>query len=257
MQKLISLIACVTMLTGCASSYISTKSTTPFQCESKLESTLAANCVRDNANNRSAGGFNAFPIEGGSLPNVLQVHVRSSQTEYAAIFEIEPKISGSLVTGWISDNNIGPPEKSMNIYTQGCCVSSSPYDDTVKLIKELLPVISSNVRKESYSFVRFNKCILNYDVSGTYPVGTPYDIKYSNIDFSSLNYQGSKVGADSSYFILLNFNNPINYKTDSYEHKVNTILIDAVNNELAQKLFKTFLHFGELCGADKKSIADK
>jgi hypothetical protein len=117
------------------------------------------------------------------------------------------------------------------------------------LIKELLPVISSNVRKEVYSFVRFNKCVLDYNVSGTYPVGTPYDINYSNIDFSSLNFQGSKVGVDSSYFIVLDFNNPFHYKTVSYERTVRTVVIDAASYELAQTLFKAFLHLGELCGA--------
>jgi hypothetical protein len=251
MKKLLFLIACVSILTGCASSYFATKSTTPFQCESSLESTLAANCIRENANNRSEGDFHAFPIEKGSRPNVIQVNVRSSQTECAAIFEIEPTISGSLVTGWISDNYLGTRERSKNIYTEGCCVPSSPYNDTVKMIKELLPVISSNIRKENYSFIKFNKCTLSYNVTGTYPIGTPYDINYSNIDFSSLNYQGSKVGGDSSYFIMLDFNNPVNYKTYSNEQKVHVILIDAANYELAQTLFKAFSHLGELCGAGK------
>jgi len=254
MKKQLFLLVWATVLTGCAPSFSVTKRTTPLQCESNLESTLAASCIRENANNRSAGDFHAFPTEEGSRPNVLQVRVRSSHTESAAIFEIEPTICGSLVTGWISDNYIGARESSMDTYTEGCCVSSSPYNNTVKLIKELLPGISSNVRKEVYSFVRFDKCLLDYNVSGTYPVGTPYDINYSNIDFSSLNFQGSKIGVDSSYFIILDFNNPFNYKTVSSERTVRTVVIDAASYEQAQTLFKAFLRLGELCGAGKSPL---
>ena len=254
MKKLLFLMACVTILTGCASSFVATKSTTPFQCESYLESTLAAKCIQDNANNRSEGDFHALPIEEGSRPNVLQVDVSSSQTESAAIFEIEPAINGSLVTGWISDNYIGTRERSMSRYTEGCCVPSSPYNDTVKLIKELLSGSSSDVRKESYSYIRFSECILDYKVSGTYPIGTRYDIKFSDIDFTSLNYQGSKVGADYSNFIVLNFNNPINYKTFSKELTVHTVVMDAAGYEQAQALFKAFLQLGEICGVVKSPM---
>jgi hypothetical protein len=254
MKKLLFLMAWVTILTGCVSSFIATKSTRPFQCESNLESTLAAKCIQDNANNRSDGDYNALPVEEGSRPNVLQVHVRSSKTECAAIFEIEPIVNGSLVTGWISDDYIGTRERSQNIYVEGCCVPSSPYNDTVKLIKELLSGSSSAVRKESYSYIRFSECILDYKVSGTYPIGTPYEIKFSDIDFTSLNYQGSKVGKDYSDYIVLNFNNPANYKTFSDELTVHTIVMDAASNEQAQALFKAFLHLGEICGVGKSTL---
>jgi hypothetical protein len=135
------------------------------------------------------------------------------------------------------------------ITATGYCDSGLPYNDTVNLIKNLLPGVSSDVRKESYGYIRFNKCILDYNVSGFYPVGTPYTITFSNIDFSSLNYQGSKTGVDSSHFIKLIFNTPVNYKTDSIEQTVSAVVIDAASNEQAQTLFKAFLRLGELCGA--------
>ena len=133
----------------------------------------------------------------------------------------------------------------------GHCDSGLAYNDTVDLIKKILPGISSEVRKESYGSLRFNKCILDYSVSGTFPVGTLYNIAYSNIDFSSLNYNVSKVGVDSSHFIILNFNAPFNYKTQSDERTVSTVVIDAASYEQAQTLFKAFLHLGELCGAER------
>jgi len=133
----------------------------------------------------------------------------------------------------------------------GHCDSGLAYNDTVELIKKMLPGISSEVRKESYGSLRFDKCILDYSVSGTFPVGTLYNIAYSNIDFSSLNYNVSKVGVDSSHFIILNFNAPFNYKTQSDERTVSTVVIDAASYEQAQTLFKAFLHLGELCGAER------
>jgi len=133
----------------------------------------------------------------------------------------------------------------------GYCDNGLSYNDTVDLIKKSLPGISSEVRKESYGYIRFDNCILDYNVSGTYPVGTLYNIAYSNIDFSSLNYQVSKVGVDSSHFIILNFNEPFNYKTESDERTVHTVVIDAASYEQAQTVFKAFFHLGELCGAER------
>jgi len=133
----------------------------------------------------------------------------------------------------------------------GSCDSGLPYNETVDLIKKLLPGISSEVRKESYGSIRFDKCILDYTVSGTFPVGTPYTISYRNIDFSRLNYHVSKTGVDSSHYIILNFNELFNYKTESDERTVSTVVIDAASYEQAQTAFKAFLHLGELCGAGK------
>jgi hypothetical protein len=133
----------------------------------------------------------------------------------------------------------------------GHCSSERTYTATVEFIKDLLPGISSDVRNESYGYIRFNKCTLDYTVSGTYPVGTPYNIAFSNIDFSTLDYRTSKTGADSSHYIILNFTRPFGQKHYSDERTVSTVVIDAASHEQAQTLFKAFLHLGELCGAGK------
>ncbi|HEY5975537.1 MAG TPA: hypothetical protein VIU41_12410 [Geobacteraceae bacterium] len=136
----------------------------------------------------------------------------------------------------------------------GYCDSGLQYGETVAFIKNALPGISSDVRKESYGYIRFNECNLDYNVAGNYPVGTSYDISFKQIDFSSLNYQKSKVGVDSSYFIILNFNKSFISRIYSNERTVSTVVIDAASNEQAQTLFKAFLHLGELCGAGKSPL---
>jgi len=136
----------------------------------------------------------------------------------------------------------------------GHCDSGLPYTDTVNLIKTLLSGISSDVRQESYGYIRFDECILDYNVSGYYPIGTPYDISFRHIDFSSLNYQKSKTGADSSHFVILIFNKPFNYKSTSKDMTASTAVIDAASYQQAQTLFKAFLHLGELCGAGKSPL---
>jgi hypothetical protein len=142
----------------------------------------------------------------------------------------------------------------LSISGTGYCDSGLTYYDTVNLIKKLLPDISSDARKESYGYITFSDCTLDYNVSGTFPTGALYNIKYSNIDFSSLNYQVSKVGFDNSHFIILNFNNSFNYRMASDELTVRTVVIDAASNEQAQTLFTAFLHLGELCGAGKSTL---
>lgn len=119
MRKISALTILVT-LCGCASSYTDTKSTAPFVYKSSLENTLAAKCIVDNANNRGAGGFFAFPVEKGVSPNTLEVKVNSPHTGFAAIFKIEQVSGGSLITGWISDHYVSVKQRSMDIYIKGC-----------------------------------------------------------------------------------------------------------------------------------------
>jgi hypothetical protein len=118
---------------------------------------------------------------------------------------------------------------------------------------------TSDYRKEKYGSITFDKCILDYSVSGRYPVGDLYNMKFSSIDFSSLNYQASKAGHDYTAFIILNFNNYIQYKDDVKSLKIRTIVVNVFSDEKAQLLFKAFLHLGELCGAPKSlnSIREK
>jgi hypothetical protein len=131
------------------------------------------------------------------------------------------------------------------------CDNELSYDETVNLIKDTMANSTSDARKESYGYIRFNKCNLDYNVFGTYPVGDLYNIKSSNIDFSSLNYQLSKTGHDYTAFIILNFNNNIQSKDDFKDLTIRTVVINVSTDEKAQILFKAFLHLGELCGAPK------
>ena len=132
-----------------------------------------------------------------------------------------------------------------------------PYPDTVETIKNLMPAISSNVRKEVYGNIKFNNCILEYSVAGFYPVGTPYNKSYSNIDLASLNPENSKTGADSSDYILLYFNKPLDLLDGTLQRTTNVVVIDASSNERAQTLFEAFLHLGELCRAGAGPLARK
>lgn len=136
----------------------------------------------------------------------------------------------------------------------GYCESGMAYNETVDLIKNILPTISSNIRKENYNYIKFDGCLFNYSVSGVYPIGAPYTIKYSNIDFSSFNRHGSKTGADYSDFIILDFDAPFISKTDTNEMSCRTVVIDAASHEQAQTLFNAFLHLGELCRTGKPPI---
>jgi hypothetical protein len=131
------------------------------------------------------------------------------------------------------------------------CDNEPSYDDTVNLIKETMAGSTSDYRKERYGYIKFDKCSLDYSVSGMYPVGDLYNMKFSNIDFSSLNYQESKTGHDYTAFIILNFKNYVQYKDDVKSLKIRTIVVNVFSDEKAHLLFKAFLHLGKLCGAPK------
>jgi hypothetical protein len=135
----------------------------------------------------------------------------------------------------------------------GYCGTGPSYDDTVAVIKETMIGNTSVARQESYGYVTFDKCTLTYNVSGIYPVGDPYTITFSGIDFSALNYDLSKTGRDYSAFVILNFDRDIKFKDDFKELTVNTIVINMFNDEAAHKLFNASLQLGELCGAPKGS----
>jgi hypothetical protein len=134
------------------------------------------------------------------------------------------------------------------------CNSDQSYSDTVDVIMKTMAGSTSDYRKESYGYIRLNKCSLDYSVSGTYPVGDLYTIRYSNIDFSSLNYEASKAGHDYTAFIILNFKNPIKAKDRSNDLTIHTVVVNVSDDEKAQILFKAFLHLGELCGARKSHL---
>ena len=140
---------------------------------------------------------------------------------------------------------------SLLIQGTAYCGDEPSYDDTVNLIQKTMAGSTSDARKESYAYIRFDKCNMEYRVLGTYPVGALYDIKFSNIDFSSLNTKMSNRGHDYTAFIALNLNNYFKSKGDFKEMAIRTLVVNVSNDEKAQVLFKAFLHLGELCGAPK------
>jgi hypothetical protein len=125
------------------------------------------------------------------------------------------------------------------------------YTDTVRLIRTTMASGTSDIRQESYDYIRFNACRLDYRVAGSYRAGGPYDMKFSNIDFSSLNSAVSKVGHDYTAFVLLNFKKPALVQIDTDPIPVHTVVVNVSNDATAELLFTTFLHLGELCGAQQ------
>lgn len=121
------------------------------------------------------------------------------------------------------------------------------YDDTVKLIRKTMSSNTSDARQESYEYIRIDKCILDYKVSGSFPVGIPYEIIFSGIDFSGLNNKLSKTGHDYTNFIILNFNKPAIYRINGTDLPIHTVVINTSDDESNKMLFKAFLHLGELC----------
>jgi hypothetical protein len=131
------------------------------------------------------------------------------------------------------------------------CESGPSYDDTVTLIKKTMASSTSDFRKESYTYIRFDKCVMNYNVLGTFPSGGLYDIKYRDIDFSGLNGQVSKTGRDYTSFVVLNFSKDLHAKDDSNDLTIHTVVVNVSDDDSAHILFKAFLHLGELCGANR------
>jgi hypothetical protein len=129
------------------------------------------------------------------------------------------------------------------------CDDGPSYDDTVQTIKETMVSNTSVFRQESYGYIKFDKCSLDYNVRGTFPSGGLYDIKFSNIDFSSLNSRESKVGRDYTAFVILNFKNAAHYKIDDKDIKIHTVVVNVSDLEKAQVLYKAFSRLGNLCGA--------
>ena len=127
------------------------------------------------------------------------------------------------------------------------------YDETVSLIKETMVNGTSEARKESYDYIRFNECLMDYNVLGTYPSGGLYNLAFHNIDFSSLNYQASKVAVDYTSFIILNFNKYLQSTDAMKVLNIRTVVINVSDDEKAMILFEAFSNLGKLCGAPKGS----
>jgi len=124
------------------------------------------------------------------------------------------------------------------------------YDDTVAFIGKTMADHTSAERKESYASIKFDKCVLSYRVYGTFPVGTPYDIKFSEIDFTSLDYQQSNTGHDYTDFLVLNFKTPARYLINAENVPIHNVVLNTSDGESAKQLFEAFLHLGKLCGVE-------
>ena len=136
----------------------------------------------------------------------------------------------------------------MMVSTVGYSGAAS-YEEITKSIDSTMRNSLSVARKESYGPITFDTCKFSYTVSGTYPAGGLYTIKFSDLDFTRLNVNNSKTGQDYTDFIILNFNKKFSYKSDIDNLMVGTTVINAADNEGAQTLFTAFSRLGELCGA--------
>lgn len=134
------------------------------------------------------------------------------------------------------------------------CDSGLSYDDTVSLIKDTMANSPSSYREESYRSITFDKCNLDFNVLGKYPAGPRYDVTFSHIDFSSLNYQESRLRHDYVAFMELNFGNYLLYKSEDYTSKTRDVIINVSDDQHARILFDAFLRLGELCGAGKRPL---
>jgi hypothetical protein len=139
----------------------------------------------------------------------------------------------------------------LSISAVAYCEDGLSYDDTVNLIAKTMTGSTSDARKESYEYVRFDKCVMNYNVLGTYPVGDLYNIKFTGIDFSRLNSQASKVGHDYTSFIILSFYTPFRSKGDFKDLTISNLVVNVSADDKAQILYGAFMHLGELCAAPK------
>jgi hypothetical protein len=135
--------------------------------------------------------------------------------------------------------------------TTAYCDNGLSYDATVDVIKKTMIGSDSGIRKESYGYIRFDKCTMEYNVRGTYPVGELYDLKFSHIDFSSLNAAGCKIGHDYTDFVILDFDTPLTRTDNSKDMMIRSVVFNASPEEKTESLFKALLHLGELCRAPK------
>lgn len=130
-----------------------------------------------------------------------------------------------------------------------CAESGLSYAETVRLISTTMASSTSAARKESYNYIRFDKCTLGYSVSGTYPVGEPYTIRFSGVDFSQLDLKGATAGHDYTAFVMLGFSKDFGYRPDTHEIRAHTAVVNVADDDGARTLLAAFRHLGELCGA--------
>lgn len=113
----LTIIISFLVLSGCASTVADIKSTTPMIHKSTQVPKAAANCVVRNIDDKY-GKFLPILQNGENKDNYV-IRVRSDEAGNAAIIEIEPIPTGSLITTQIS-NHYPFKETLMNAFTDGC-----------------------------------------------------------------------------------------------------------------------------------------
>ncbi|QXE92956.1 hypothetical protein [Geomonas subterranea] len=106
---------------------------------------------------------------------------------------------------------------------------------------------TSSARKESYQSVSFQGCRLDYTVSGTYPSGGLYTIRFRDLDFASLDAAGSKTGQDYTDYVVLRFQKPFSYQSLTDTLAVSTTVINVADREAAQSLLEASLRLAGQC----------
>ncbi|MBJ6726705.1 hypothetical protein [Geomesophilobacter sediminis] len=133
--------------------------------------------------------------------------------------------------------------------------NTGSYPETVAAIERIMNCSKSPVRNDTYPYLRFQNCRLDYVVSGTYPVGTPYTLSFTGLDFSGLNPAESRTGHDYTAFVLLYFGTPFTYRDDVQEIKVRSTVVNVANDKDAAALLKAFFRLGELCRENGRDAA--
>jgi hypothetical protein len=126
----------------------------------------------------------------------------------------------------------------------------TPYESITSAIKDKMEGGTTEVRKESYDYIKFDQCFMEYRVNGTYPSGMPYSVRFSDMNFSVLNLNNLRASDDYAAFVLLNFKDPAHYDNGKVL-PVHTVVVLTSNYERAKELVDLFRLFGELCGAKK------
>lgn len=146
----------------------------------------------------------------------------------------------SLMGGTSKVKCIVPMLTTLFIVLNSClayCEQNISYQNTVDLIKKTMTSSTSVARQESYGYIRLENCIMDYNVSGTYPVGDTYNINYSSLNFSGLNQHLSKAGHDYTSFITLNFDKQIESKSNNEILNIHTVVVNVSNDAKAAILF--------------------
>jgi hypothetical protein len=134
------------------------------------------------------------------------------------------------------------------------CGDSRSYTETVNFIRTTMADYPSEYRKETYGPITFASCRLDYSVAGAYPVGDLYDIKFTGIDFSTLDPREAKTGNDYTPFIILSFKNHFTSRDGYQELKLRNLVINLSSEAKAAELYRAFLHLGALCSCQGRAV---